>query len=149
MREANHTWGDDMKRKIEYASVFLSGGIIYSLIEILWRGYTHWTMTLVGGLCFLLLYVINNRMTSCPLLKRCLIGAGIITVIEFAAGVVVNIIFGLDVWDYSGMSFNILGQVCLFFSCMWFMLCIPAFLLSTIMHTFFEGIDIGENRESA
>lgn len=148
MREVNHTWGDEMKSKIEYTSVFLSGGILYSLIEILWRGYTHWTMTVVGGFCFLILYIINNRMTRCRLLTRCLIGAGIITTVEFAAGVVVNILFGLNVWDYSGMSFNILGQVCLFFSCMWFLLCIPAFLLSSTIRVFFESIDIEESRES-
>ncbi len=137
-----------MKAKIEHISVFLMGGILYSMIEILWRGYTHWTMTAVGGVCFLSLYVINNRMKHRRFLTRCFMGAGIITAVEFAAGVVVNLILKLDVWDYSNMQFNILGQVCLFFSCMWFALCIPAYLLSTAVHAFFDRIELEENRES-
>ena len=32
----------------EYFVVFASGGIIYSLIEVVFRGFTHWTMTLTG-----------------------------------------------------------------------------------------------------
>ncbi len=138
-----------MKTKLEHSSVFFFGGILYSLIEILWRGYTHWTMTAVGGICFLLLYGINHRLKGRSFLWRCLIGAGIITAVEFAAGMVVNRILRLDVWDYSGMSFNLFGQVCLFFSCMWFVLCIPAYLLSTVIRRFFDGIEIDETGESA
>ena len=137
-----------LKTRIEYISVLLIGGILYSAIEILWRGFTHWTLTAVGGICFLLLYVINRKMSRRNLLLRCLLGAGIITAVEFAAGVVVNLIFRLDVWDYSSMSFNIMGQVCLYFSCMWFALCIPAYLFGSVIHKFFELIDLDENRES-
>ncbi len=137
-----------MKNKIEHISVFFFGGILYSFIEILWRGYTHWTMTAVGGFCFLLLYGINHRMKHRSFLVRCLLGAGLITAVEFAAGVVVNLILRLEVWDYSHMSFNLLGQVCLFFSCMWFVLCIPAYLLSTLIHKFFDRIEWEEGRES-
>ena len=43
-----------MLKKIEYICVFLSGGIIYSFIEVAWRGYTHWSMTIAGGICFML-----------------------------------------------------------------------------------------------
>jgi len=136
------------KRGFELVSVFLFGGILYSLIEILWRGYTHWTMTAVGGLCFLMLYGINDRMRGKSILVRCLIGAGVITAVEFAAGVVVNLGLGLDVWDYSHLSFNLLGQVSLYFSCMWFVLCVPAYWLSTLIQKFFEIIDLEENRES-
>lgn len=137
-----------MKGKIEKISVFLAGGIIYSLIEILWRGYTHWTMTAVGGFCFLLLHFINTRMCGRGLLTKCLVGTGVITAVEFAAGVAVNLILRLDVWDYSSMNFNLLGQVCLYFSAMWFVLCIPAYWFSTVIRQFFEKIDIEENRAS-
>lgn len=131
-----------VKRKIEYLCVFLLGGILYSLIEILWRGYTHWTMTAVGGLCFLALHIFNDRTRRRRLLTRCLVGSGMITIVEFLVGILVNVVFRLDVWDYSGMSCNIFGQVCLFFSCMWFLLCIPAFLLSSVITAFFQGIDL-------
>ena len=137
-----------MKRIIEHISVFLVGGILYSIIEILWRGYTHWTMTVVGGLCFLFLYLLNGRMRERSLLERCLAGAGIITAVEFVAGIVVNRILFLDVWDYSAMRFHLLGQVCLFFSCMWFALCIPAYLLSNMIRRFFDEIELDEIGES-
>ena len=34
----------------EYGIMFLLGCFIYSLLEIAARGYTHWTMTLLGGI---------------------------------------------------------------------------------------------------
>ncbi len=129
-----------MKTKIEYISVFFAGGILYSIIEIVWRGFTHWSMTAAGGVCFLLLYMLNRRMAERAFLLRCLMGAGIITAVEFAAGVVVNLIFRLDVWDYSDMPFHLLGQVCPMFSFLWFLLCIPAFLFGTLIRNFFNGI---------
>ena len=33
----------------EYLMVFLLGGAGYCLIEVLWRGFTHWSMALAGG----------------------------------------------------------------------------------------------------
>ena len=42
-----------MRLKIERTALFLFvGGISYGLLELLWRGRTHWTM-LLGGVCFL------------------------------------------------------------------------------------------------
>ena len=35
---------------------FLMGFFIYSLVEILARGYTHWTMALTGGFVLSVLY---------------------------------------------------------------------------------------------
>ena len=37
------------------AAVFSLGGLGYGGIEILWRGATHWSMLLTGGVCLLLL----------------------------------------------------------------------------------------------
>lgn len=130
-----------MKSMLEGTSVFLAGGVLYSLIEIAWRGYTHWSMIAAGGLCFLLLYGMNRRFAHVRLPVRCLMGAAVITGIEFLVGLVVNLALGLDVWDYSGMPFNLLGQVCLLFSCLWFLLCIPAFLFSTVIRRFFLTIE--------
>ena len=36
--------------------VFIIGGLMYALIEISARGYTHWSMVLTGGLCLTLMY---------------------------------------------------------------------------------------------
>ena len=36
-------------------AVFVMGGLGYGAIEILWRGATHWSMLLTGGICLLIL----------------------------------------------------------------------------------------------
>ena len=107
--------------------VFLTGCFVYSLLEIASRGFTHWTMTLTGGLILTILYEMHVRLTGTPLWQKCLIGSVIITSVEFTVGVIVNIILRWNVWDYSDMPFNVLGQICLPFTVLWFFLCIPAY----------------------
>lgn len=105
---------------------FLIGCFVYSLIEIASRGYTHWTMTLTGGTILALLFDMFTRIRNAPLWQKWLLGSMLITSVEFTVGVVVNIILDWNVWDYSNMPFNILGQICLPFTVIWFFLCIPA-----------------------
>ena len=89
-------------------------------VEILYRGYTHWTMGVLGGVCFILIGLINEVFTwSTPLWLQSIIGATIVTVLEFISGVVLNIWLRLGIWDYSQMPFNLLGQICLPFSVIW------------------------------
>lgn len=107
---------------------FLMGFFIYSLLEIVNRGYTHWTMSLTGGAVLAMMYSVNSRRTM-TLIKSCFIGAFVITAIEFAVGIFDNIIMDWNVWDYSDMPLNVLGQICLPFSVLWFLLCVPAFYL--------------------
>ena len=107
--------------------VFLTGCFVYSLLEIASRGFTHWTMTLTGGLILTILYEMHVRLTGTPLWQKCLIGSVIITSVEFTVGVIVNIILRWNVWDYSDMPFNVLVQICLPFTVLWFFLCIPAY----------------------
>lgn len=120
-----------MKAKLfyKYLFLFLVGGLAYCGIEMLWRGYTHWTMFLVGGICFLFCGSINELFDwDMPIWKQMLICSAGITVIEFVSGVIINIIFKLNVWDYSNLPFNVLGQVCLPFSILWFGLSFIAIL---------------------
>ena len=115
--------------------VFLLGGVSYSLIEILWRGYTHYTMVLLGGVCFLSLYKLFNLMKDYSLLEKCVAGAILITTLEFTVGCFVNLVFHMNVWNYSSMPFNLLGQVCLVYSTLWGFLCIPINFLSKKIHS--------------
>ena len=108
------------------AFVFLTGCFIYSLMEISARGFTHWTMTLTGGIILTILYEMFTGLRSVPFWQKCILGCLIITSVEFTVGVIVNIILGWNVWNYSDMPFNILGQICLPFTVLWFFLCIPA-----------------------
>lgn len=108
------------------AFVFLTGCFIYSLMEISARGFTHWTMTLTGGIILTILYEMFTGLRSVPFWQKCILGSLIITSVEFTVGVIVNIILGWNVWNYFDMPFNILGQICLPFTVLWFFLCIPA-----------------------
>ena len=102
--------------------VFVLGGIAYGAREILFRGYTHWTMVLTGGACILTFYLLSDWMMSMPLVAAALVGAAIITLYEFSVGYIVNVRLGWDVWDYSREKFNVMGQICPMFSLVWFSL---------------------------
>lgn len=105
--------------------VFLIGGVTYAMIEIMWRGNTHWTMVLLGGLCFLTLYKLFGYMSNYSLMEKCVLGAIVITALEFVVGCIVNLIFHMDVWNYSRMPLNLSGQICILYSTLWGFLCIP------------------------
>ncbi|MBP3442518.1 MAG: hypothetical protein J6L62_06915 [Clostridia bacterium] len=114
----------------EYFTIFFFGGIIYGLVEVVSRGFTHWTMVLTGGLAFLLIHLVNTNMKNNSLILRCLAGCAIITFLEFIVGCIVNRGLHMNVWDYSGEKFNVLGQICPLFSMLWFLICIPGVILS-------------------
>ena len=114
----------------KYSLLFFIGGFIYYLIEIIYRGYSHWTMFLLGGCCFVLIGLVNEIIPwKMKLWKQGLIGTGIITSLEFITGVIVNIILKWNVWDYSETPFNIMGQICLPFSFLWFFISLAAIIL--------------------
>lgn len=137
----------NMIRKTEYLCVFLTGGVIYSCLELLWRGYTHWSMTLAGGICFSLIHLLNIHYEARPVLLRCLYGCLIITAVEFGVGVVVNLLLGLQVWDYSSMPGNVLGQICPAFTAVWFVISIPACALSGAFRKFFDWLSRREQTD--
>lgn len=112
-----------MKNALKTGCLFLIGGAIYVLIELVYRGYSHWTMFLLGGLCFVLIGGVNEYIPwEMPLWLQAGIGAVIITALEFICGCIVNLALGWNVWDYSNTPLNILGQVCLPFAIIWFVI---------------------------
>ena len=129
-----------MKKFFEYLILFSIGGIIYILMEMLWRGRSHWSMFLLGGLCFVLIGALNERCRGVvPLFVQSIFGAFIITTLEFVTGCIVNIRFGLGVWDYSDVPFNIMGQVCLPYAVGWFLLSPVCVIADDYMREAFFG----------
>ena len=102
--------------------IFSVGAIGYFLIEILYRGHSHWTMAVCGGICLLAICYTNRKLRSKNLFLRAAICAVIITVVEFICGCIVNLLFDLSVWDYSEVPYNLLGQICLLYSFYWIIL---------------------------
>ena len=108
-----------IKNALKMIVLLMIGGTIYFCIEMLWRGHSHWTMALVGGICFIAIGAINEYIPwEMGMVQQSLIGACLVTGIEFIAGLILNVWLELAIWDYSNLPFNIMGQICLpfFFS---------------------------------
>ncbi len=112
----------------EIAMCFALGAVAYGLLEVVFRGYTHWTMPLTAG-CVLVLFYIINANKSINIFIRCLLGAFVITCFELGVGLIVNVRLGWQVWDYSDKALNFMGQICPRFSLIWFAVSLPAFML--------------------
>ena len=129
-----------MRTLLKHGILAGTGGAIYYLIELLWRGYSHWTMAVLGGLCFLVVGIINEVLDwDTPLWQQAIYGAAIITVLELGAGIILNLLLGLDIWDYSSIPCNLLGQICLPYFLLWIILSVPAILLDDYLRHFLFG----------
>lgn len=129
-----------IKQAIKTIILFLIGGLSYVMIEILYRGYSHPTMLILGGLCFLCCGAINELFSwEMPLLTQMGISAVIITVLELVAGLILNVWLGLGIWDYSSVPLNFMGQICLPFSFIWFLLSAPVIMLDDIIRCVLFG----------
>ncbi len=120
-----------MKKVIcKYMILLLIGGGLYVLLELIWRGRSHWTMFLLGGLCFIGIGLINELIPwDMPLWQQIIIGAGIVTALEFLTGCIVNLWLGWDVWDYSMLPGNVFGQICPQFFLLW----LPVALIAIVL----------------
>lgn len=122
-----------MKNAAAYTISFCFGGALYGLIEVIFRGYTHWSMLLAGGTAFLLIGVICRRISRRHFVLKCIIGAALITAVEFIFGCIFNLTLNMSVWDYSGYPLNLLGQICPAFAALWLVLCIPGLPLCELI----------------
>lgn len=133
-----------MYRRTEYECVFFTGGILYTLIEMLWRGYSHWSMTIAGGVCMVLVHFVSDAVGRQRGMKafilKCLISTIAITAVELAFGVIFNLVLKMDIWDYSDKPGNILGQICPAYCGAWLMLSAAALKLSDGVRAVFKAI---------
>ena len=121
-----------MNKLKEYFMCFAIGGVTYGTVEIAVRGYTHWSMVLTGGAVLMLLNLIN-KSRDVSLFVKCVLGMVVITSLELAVGMLVNIRMGWNVWDYSAKPFNFLGQICLHFCGCWLLISLPAYKLCDLI----------------
>lgn len=128
-----------MKTFFKYLVLFLIGGVLYYSLEVLFRGYSFFAMALCGGLCFVNCGLINEEDRCIPLVIQMLKSACNITLIELAAGIIVNVWLGLNMWDYSNMPGNIYGQICPQFTVLWFFLSAIGIVLDDLIRWKFFG----------
>ncbi|MDD4716102.1 MAG: hypothetical protein PHT34_06125 [Oscillospiraceae bacterium] len=127
------------QRLLKNCFLFALGGVLFYLLEVCWRGYSHPAMMVVGGLCFLLIGQINEHMLTwnMSLLLQMGIAAVMVTAVELAAGLVLNVWLGLDIWNYRNLKGNLWGQICPQFALMWFLLSAVAILLDDYIRYWF------------
>lgn len=109
-----------------YFIMFGLGAFAYGLLEVIWRGYSHWSMMIAGGLCFIVFSVISRRLRGVHLLYKCILGSLAVTSVELIFGSIFNLTLHMEVWDYSNIPLNLYGQICLLFSVLWGFLSIAA-----------------------
>ena len=97
--------------------LFYLGGAGYYCLELLWRGRSHGSMFVLGGVCFQLLGRLGRRLRQAGAVSRAVLGAGMITGLELITGLLVN--RDHKIWDYRELPLQYRGQICLMFSCLW------------------------------
>lgn len=99
-------------------------GALYMVLEGIWRGWTHISMLVVGGLAAFFIGRLNEhpQFYDKKMWQECLIGTLIILILEFTSGMILNVWLGLGIWNYSSEPFNLLGQICLPYALLWFFL---------------------------
>ena len=102
---------------------------MYFLLEVAWKTFSghperiHWSMLVVA---IILSLALERGGAQCPwewsLPLQALVCTVLITDVEFVAGLILNVWLGLGIWDYSNLPLNFMGQICLWYSALWYVL---------------------------
>lgn len=129
-----------LKNIFKYLILGITGGNTYVMIELLYRGYSHWSMFIVSAFAFISIGLINEYISwNMELWKQMLIGSVVVTILEFISGYILNIKLGWHIWDYSNVPFNIMGQICLPFSIVWFFISLIAIIADDYLRYWLFG----------
>lgn len=119
------------KKLLEYGFLWFVGGTFYYSFEVLFRGFSHWSMFTLGGICMMFIAYQGRAENWCaPLWKQILRCTLFVLAGEFITGVIVNKWLQLAVWDYSDQPFQLFGQICLPFAIIFSGLCALGILVS-------------------
>lgn len=112
----------------------LIAGGIYLLIELAWRGRTHWTMLPLAAAIFICAGALDEVERPPSIWQQVILGTTIATALEFVAGLILNVWLGLGIWDYSNLPGNVLGQICPQFTLAWAVLVLISIRIENFMH---------------
>lgn len=95
----------------------------------------------MGGLALIIIGRLNNEISwDFPLFWQCVVGGGVVTLIELIVGTYDRLFWHLHMWDYSHIPLNYRGIICLPFSLLWCCLALLAVLLDdSIEYYVFHG----------
>lgn len=129
--------------------LFIIMGCMYLLIEVFFRAFYNLIfkhdfsllgnssiyMLFIGGISAFIIgefneFIIEDKDDEFTYGKRmfntreqCIYGTMIILFFEFISGIILNIVFKFNIWNYSDLPFSLLGQINLLFGLFWFLLC--------------------------
>ena len=119
---------------MKYLYLFWFGGSFYITLETIWRGYSHWSMGILAGIVFIIIGLLNEIWGwETGLIKQALAGSIIATIAEFITGCIVNLWLGWNIWDYSDMPGNIIGQVCTQLFLLWIAISLLAIVVDDVI----------------
>ena len=129
-----------MKRLSEYLVLWVLGGVIYYSCEMIFRGFSHWSMFFLGGFC-LVFFAQQGLWTgwNAPLWQQTLWCVIFVSSGEFITGIFVNKIMHWNVWDYSDQPFQLMGQICVTYTILFSGLCVIGIFLSGYLLYFLYG----------
>lgn len=125
---------------VKFIVLFSFGFFTYMLIELIYRQYTFVLMGIVGGIMFLILDQINNKISwDVDILLQGVIGSLIVTFFEFVIGSLFLKGYLPIMWDYSNLWMNYKGIICLPFSLAWIGLSIVAVIIADVINYYMLG----------
>ena len=122
---------------LKHTILFYIGGMAYMFLEFAWRGRSHGTMFLLGGVCFLVLGQLSRRLPVKNVIVKGIAGAAAVTALELVTGLTVNRDYGI--WDYRQMPFHFQGQICLPYSLLWIPVCLGAMAVYPLTERLFPS----------
>lgn len=132
-----------MKKISEYLFLWACGGTIYYTVEMVFRGYSHWSMFILGGLS-LLFFGWQGLVSGWedPLWLQVFRCTVFVVAGEFITGIIVNKWMHWDVWDYSDQPLQLMGQICVPFLILFSGLCAVGILMSGyLLHWIYKEKD--------
>lgn len=122
-----------MKQIKRISPVFMVLGLVYLALEFQvraaqWQTLNPWvplTMFLIGGSAAFVIGLYNEIpwiRDNVNMFWQSVASTITILLFEFIGGCIVNLWLGLDIWDYTHMAFNLLGQICLQYTVYWLLI---------------------------
>lgn len=94
------------KRVSEIVFLIAAGGSTYYLIEIWFRGFSHWTMFVLGGVALIFCSFQGEVMHwSEPMWIQIIRAVLFLTSLEFMTGIICNKWLKIGIWDYRDQPF--------------------------------------------
>lgn len=131
------------KKILDKIVLFCIMGLSYYGIELLYRGYSHWSMFILGGVCGILVGLLNEYKFGWDTILEAQIGVGlgIVLTLEYLTGLFLHRVLDIypPVWDYSDLPMNLDGQISLAFAPIFIIPIVLAILVDDYYRYFVMG----------